>query len=422
MAESERIAELERDLAEALERQSAADQVLEVLGRSTFELDPVFETVLQQAVRLCRADAGLIYVLDGDVYRVQVTLGASQAYRDYITSVPLEAGSGGIVGRVGSERRTVQIRDAQSDPGYTMRRALELGGFRTMLGVPMLAEDRVLGVIVLWRKAIAPFDDRTIDLVDTFATQGAIAIQNVQTSRALEIASGHKSEFLASMSHELRTPLNAVIGFSDVLLERMFGELNERQDEYVRDIRDSGRHLLELINEILDLSKVEAGRMELEPTELSLPELLEQGLALVRERAARQRLTVALEIASDVGEVWADEIKLKQVVVNLLTNAVKFTPEGGRVSVAAVVAGDEVVVTVRDTGIGIAPEDQARIFEAFQRGDRRASTEGTGLGLTLSKRFVELHGGRVWVESAVGSGSTFGFTIPGKGSPWAPSS
>jgi signal transduction histidine kinase len=422
MADSERIAELERDLAEALERQSAADQVLEVLGRSTFELDPVFETVLQQAVRLCRADAGLIYVLDGEVYRVEGTLGASQAYRDYITSVPLEAGSGGIVGRVGSERRTVQIRDARSDPGYTMRRALELGGFRTMLGVPMLAEERVLGVIVLWRTAIAPFDDRTVALVDTFATQGAIAIQNVQTSRALEIASAHKSEFLASMSHELRTPLNAVIGFSDVLLERMFGELNERQDEYVRDIRDSGRHLLELINEILDLSKVEAGRMELDPAALSLPELLEQGLALIRERAARQRLTVVLDVAPEVGVVWADEIKLKQVVVNLLTNAVKFTPSGGRVSVAASVVGDEVIVTVRDTGIGIAKDDLGRIFEAFQRGDRRASTEGTGLGLTLSKRFVELHGGRVWVESSVGAGSTFGFAIPGKGSPWAPSS
>jgi signal transduction histidine kinase len=410
--ERERIAELERDLAEALERQSAAARVLEVLGGSTFELDPVFETVLQQAVRLCRADAGLIYVLDGDAYRATATMGASQAYRDYITTVPLQAGSGGIVGRVGTERRTVQIRDAASDPGYTMARALELGGFHTMLGVPMLAEDRVLGVIVLWRKTIAPFDDRTIDLVDTFATQGAIAIQNVQTSRALEIASGHKSEFLASMSHELRTPLNAVIGFSDVLLEGMFGALNERQEEYVRDIRDSGRHLLDLINEILDLSKVEAGRMELEPAELSLPELLEQGLALVRERAARQRLTVSLSVGDDVGVVWADEVKLKQVVVNLVTNAVKFTPEGGRVDVSARVVGDEVVVTVRDTGIGIAPEDQTRIFAAFQRGDRRASVEGTGLGLTLSKRFVELHGGRVWVESAPGVGSTFGFAIP----------
>jgi signal transduction histidine kinase len=214
------------------------------------------------------------------------------------------------------------------------------------------------------------------------------------------------------MSHELRTPLNAVIGFSDVLLERMFGELNERQEEYVRDIRDSGRHLLELINEILDLSKVEAGRMELEPSLLSLPALLEQGLALVRERAARQRLTVALSIEPGVGDVWADEVKLKQVVVNLVTNAVKFTPVGGSVDVDARLVGEEAVVSVRDTGVGIAASDQERIFEAFQRGDRRASVEGTGLGLTLSKRFVELHGGRMWLESAVGAGSTFGFAIP----------
>jgi signal transduction histidine kinase len=408
----ERIAELERDLSEALERQSAAAQVLEVLGGSTFELDPVFETVLQQAVRLCRADAGLIYVLDGEVYRVEATLGASQAYREYITGVPLAAGSGGVVDLVQAERRTVQLEDAEADPRYTMSRARELGGFHTMLGVPMLAEDRVLGVIVLWRKQIAPFDDRTIALVEGFATQGVIAIQNVMTARALEIASAHKSEFLASMSHELRTPLNAVIGFSDVLLERMCGELNERQDEYVRDIRDSGRHLLELINEILDLSKVEAGRMELEPSLLSLPALLEQGLALVRERAARQRLSVTVKISDGVGDVWADEVKLKQVVVNLLTNAVKFTPVGGSVDVDARVVGEEAIVSVRDTGVGIAAEDQERIFEAFQRGDRRASVEGTGLGLTLSKRFVELHGGRMWVQSAVGEGSTFGFAIP----------
>ena len=158
-----------------------------------------------------------------------------------------------------------------------MTRALELGGFRTMLGVPMLEAERVIGVIVLWRETVSPFDERTVELVSTFAAQGAIAIQNVQTARELEIASGHKSEFLASMSHELRTPLNAVIGFSDVLLEGLFGGLNERQEEYVRDIRDSGRHLLELINEILDLSKVEAGRMELEPSVVSLPALLEAG-------------------------------------------------------------------------------------------------------------------------------------------------
>jgi signal transduction histidine kinase len=391
---------------------AATREIIEVLGRCAFELEPVFETVLGQAVRLCRADAGLIYVLDGDAYRVEVALGASQAYRDYITGVAISAGSGTLVGRVGAERRTVQILDAPADPAYTMSRAIELGGFRTMLGVPMLDGERVLGVIVLWREQRHAFDEPTVELVTTFAAQGAIAIQNVQTARELEVASGHKSAFLASMSHELRTPLNAVIGFSDVLLEEMFGPLNERQAEYVRDIRDSGRHLLELINEILDLSKVEAGRMELEPAWLSLPGLLDSGLALVRERAVRQALVVSLDVGDGVGEVWADEVKLKQVVVNLLTNAVKFTPSGGAVDVRAWAEGDEVVVTVRDTGVGVAMEDQARIFEAFQRGDRRVSVEGTGLGLTLSKRFVELHGGRIWVDSAVGEGSTFGFAIP----------
>src|SRR4051794_1800427 len=416
MAE-DRIAELERDLAEANDRLAATGQVLEVLGRCAFELEPVFETVLGQAVRLCRADAGQIYVRDGDVYRIAVALGASQAYRDYLATAPIQTGPGTVVGRVGLERRPVQIRDAQADPNYTMTRALELGGQRTMLGVPMLEAEQVLGVIVLWRDIVYPFDKRTVELVTTFAAQGAIAIQNVQTARELEIASGHKSAFLASMSHELRTPLNAVIGFSDVLLERMFGQLNERQEEYVRDIRDSGRHLLDLINEILDLSKVEAGRMELERAALSLPELLEQGLALVRERAAQQALTVTLDVAPAVGIVWADEMKLKQVVVNLLTNAVKFTPAGGSVSVAARLDGDDAVVTVTDTGLGVAVEDQQRIFEAFQRGDRRASVEGTGLGLTLSKRFVELHGGRVWLESAVGAGSTFGFAIPARFEP-----
>jgi signal transduction histidine kinase len=281
-----------------------------------------------------------------------------------------------------------------------------------MLGVPMLDGERVLGVIVLWREQVAPFDERTVELVTTFAAQGVIAIQNVQTARELELASGHKSAFLASMSHELRTPLNAVIGFSDVLLEGLFGGLNERQGAYVRDIRDSGHHLLELINEILDLSKVEAGRMELEPSPVWVPALLEGGLALVRERAARQAQTLVLHVDGSVGEVWADEVKLKQVVVNLLTNAVKFTPSGGAVDVRAWLEGEEVLVTVRDTGVGVAPEDQERIFEAFQRGDRRVSTEGTGLGLTLSKRFVELHGGRIWVESTVDVGSTFGFAIP----------
>jgi signal transduction histidine kinase/ActR/RegA family two-component response regulator len=411
---AERIERLERALAEANERQAAADEVLEVIGRAEFELEPVFETVLRQAVRLCGADAGLIYVLDGDVYRVALAIGGSQAYRDYIGGVPIARGAGTLVGRVGLERSAVQILDVLADPDYEMHRARELGGFRTMLGVPMLAGERVIGVITLWREQVAAFGERTLDLITTFAAQGAIAIQNVQLFRELEVAGRHKSEFLASMSHELRTPLNAVIGFSDVLLERMFGELNERQEEYVRDIRDSGRHLLELINEILDLSKVEAGRMELELGTLSLPGLLEHGLAMVRERAARHGIAVSLDVAPEVGLVWADELKLKQVVLNLLSNAVKFTLDGGSVDVRAEVVGSEAHVVVRDTGIGIAEAEQERIFEAFQRGRReaRAATEGTGLGLTLSKRIVELHGGRLWMTSELGVGSTFGFAVP----------
>jgi signal transduction histidine kinase len=230
----------------------------------------------------------------------------------------------------------------------------------------------------------------------------------------LAAASRHKSEFLANMSHELRTPLNAIIGFSEVLEQRLFGELNERQADYTHDIATSGRHLLDLVNEILDLSKVEAGRMELEPGEFSLPDTIRGALAFVRERAARHAIELTDDAPSDLGTVVADERKVRQVLLNLLSNAVKFTPDGGTIAVHAQRANGEFQVSVRDTGIGISPEDQAKVFDEFrqvgQPSDR--SREGTGLGLTLAKRFVELHGGRMWVESEVGTGTTFTFAIP----------
>jgi len=238
---------------------------------------------------------------------------------------------------------------------------------------------------------------------------------------ALEAASRHKSEFLANMSHELRTPLNAIIGFSEVLLERMFGEVNAKQVEYLEDILSSGRHLLSLINEILDLSKVEAGRMELEIAVFDLPQALESALTLVRERATRRGLTLDLSLDERLGTFVGDERKIRQVVLNLLSNAVKFTPEGGRVGVAATLANGAVQIAVTDTGIGIAPEDQEAIFEEFRQvgGDYSQKREGTGLGLTLAKKFVELHGGTIWVKSEVGRGSTFTFTLPVR--PWAES-
>ena len=232
--------------------------------------------------------------------------------------------------------------------------------------------------------------------------------------RELETASRHKSEFLANMSHELRTPLNAIIGFSEVLQERMFGDLNDKQAEYIDDIITSGHHLLALINDILDLSKVEAGRMELELTQFDLPLALEGTLALVRERATRQGVRLELAVDEGVGPVVADERKVRQVLLNLLSNAVKFTPEGGGVAMRTGPVAGAVEVAVSDTGIGIAPEDQATVFEEFRQvgSDTARKREGTGLGLTLARKFVELHGGRIWVTSEVGQGSTFTFTLP----------
>jgi signal transduction histidine kinase len=251
-----------------------------------------------------------------------------------------------------------------------------------------------------------------------------LAIQNARLfqeiadqSRQLEAASRHKSEFLANMSHELRTPLNAVIGFSEVLLQRMFGALNDKQDEYLKDIYASGQHLLSLINDILDLSKIEAGRMELELTEFALPQMIQNALTLVRERALRRGIALHHLIDNRVADIRADERKVKQVLLNLLSNALKFTPEGGEIDVTARLHDDVAEVSVADTGIGIAPTDQDTVFEEFRQvGTADKKAEGTGLGLTLSRKFIELHGGKIWVQSEVGRGSTFTFTLPVR--PW----
>ncbi len=239
------------------------------------------------------------------------------------------------------------------------------------------------------------------------------ALARLEAQRGeLERANRHKSAFLAQMSHELRTPLNAVNGFSEVLLERMFGELNEKQDEYLRDILSSGQHLLALINDILDLAKVEAGGMELEIEPVALRPLLESGLSVVRERATRHGIALELELGDGVELVEADPLRLKQAVFNLLANAVKFTPDGGRVTLSAEAGGDTARIGVQDTGIGIAPEDLGRIFEEFQQAGAAPGTEGTGLGLALTRRFIELHGGRIEVESTPGAGSRFTIVLP----------
>jgi signal transduction histidine kinase len=305
----------------------------------------------------------------------------------------------------------------------TLRQMSATLGTRSVLFAPMLWEGRGVGAIFVARIEARAFTDKEIALLQTFADQAVIAIENTRLfreiqdkSHQLEIANQHKSEFLANMSHELRTPLNAVIGFSEVLIERMFGELNDKQADYLNDIHSSGKHLLSLINDILDLSKIEAGRMELDIDDFDVPAALANALTLVRERAQRHDITLSLQVAPEVGELRADERKLKQIMLNLLTNAVKFTPDGGRVDVSAQLANGVLEVAVADTGIGIAVEDQAAVFEEFRQVGRHYTNkqEGTGLGLSLTKRFVELHGGTIRVQSEPGQGSTFSFTLPGQ--------
>jgi len=311
--------------------------------------------------------------------------------------------------------------DSDVPPGISL--GATAVGVKAAIVAPMIWENQGIGALFVGRDYVGPFSAKEIALLKTFADQAVIAIQNARLvgeirdkSQQLEVANKHKSEFLANMSHELRTPLNAIIGFSEVLLERMFGELNEKQDDYLKDIHSSGRHLLTLINDILDLSKIEAGRMELEPSTFDLASALSNAMTLVRERAQRHGITLEQQVDPQLGEVTADERKFKQILVNLLSNAVKFTPDGGRIDVNARREEDNVVIAVHDTGIGIAAQDQAAVFEEFRQVGRDYTNkqEGTGLGLTLTKKFVELHGGRIWLDSEPGKGSTFTFTIPVK--------
>jgi signal transduction histidine kinase len=408
-------------LTESLEQQTATSEILRVISSSPTDAQPVFDAIAANAARLCSANDAQVLRVEGETLHLVAAFGVSA-----MPSVR-RLTRGHLVGRAVIDRKTIHVRDLrQALAEYSETTAAQYG-VQSALAVPLLRDGVALGVIRISRTEIRPFSDKQIALLQTFADQAVIAIENVrlfkeleasnreiaEKSHQVEVASQHKSEFLANMSHELRTPLNAVIGFSEVLTDRMFGELNEKQEEYLKDIYSSGTHLLSLINDILDLSKIEAGRMELELTDFHIPTALDNALMLVRERAGRRSIALQMSVDERLGQIRADERKIRQVVLNLLSNAIKFTPEGGRIEVAAVSKDESVEVSVSDTGVGIAPEDQQAVFEEFRQvGTAEKKAEGTGLGLTLCRKFIELHGGRIWVTSQVGVGSTFTFTIP----------
>ena len=412
-----------QELTRSVEQLTALGEVGRAVS-STLDLETVLTTIVSRAVQLSGLDGGVVFEYDEAaaefVQRAQTETG--DALAEARRANRIRAGEGAL-GRTAITLEPVQVPDITLPGAYAgrLRENLIESGIRAVLAVPMVREGRLIGCLGVTRNRPGEFPAETIELLRTFTTQSALAIQNARLfreiedkSRQLEAASRHKSEFLANMSHELRTPLNAVIGFSEVLIQRMFGELNAKQDEYLKDIHASGQHLLSLINDILDLSKIEAGRMDLAPAPFHLPSALENAVTLVRERAARHGITLALDLDPRLGELVGDERKVKQIVLNLLSNAVKFTPEGGRISLKAGLADGAVEIAVIDTGIGIAPEDQATVFEEFRQvgSDETRKQEGTGLGLTLAKKFIELHGGQIWVESELGRGSTFTFTLP----------
>jgi GAF domain-containing protein len=413
-----------RELAQSVGELKALGEVGQTVS-STLDLQTVLSTIVGHAVQLSATSGGIIY--EYDEAKQEFHLRASQRMEDEaveaLRATPVRPGQG-ATGQAATTRAPVQvpnILEQRESTATSVRPILARLGYRSVLAVPLLREGRIMGALTVWRKEAGSFSPEVVNLLQTFATQSALAIQNArlfreieEKSKQIEAANRHKSEFLANMSHELRTPLNAIIGFSEVLGERLFGELNEKQAEYTEDILTSGRHLLSLINEILDLSKVEAGRMELEVAAFDLPLAIDNARTFVRERATKHGITLDVAVDQRLGEFTGDERKIKQILLNLLSNAVKFTPEGGRVGINARQTNGAVEISVSDTGIGIAPEDQAKIFEEFRQvgGDYAHKKEGTGLGLTLAKKFVELHGGKIWVESGVGKGSRFIFTLP----------
>ena len=413
--------QFEQRLAEALEHQAATSEILRVISSSPADAQPVFDIIGQRAGSLCGAEVSVVSRVEGELIHLAALDGVTREAVETIKRYyPMRLSAESATARSIRDRSVVHLPDVLADARYDMKDAAVAGAWRSALAVPMLREGKVIGAIFVGRLDVGCFADSKVELLKTFADQAVIAIENARLfreievkSRQLKVASQHKSEFLANMSHELRTPLNAIIGFSEVLSERMFGEVNDKQAEYLSDILESGRHLLSLINDILDLSKIEAGRTELELNDFDLPSALENALTLVKERAHRRGIALVRTVDERLGMIHADERKVKQVVLNLLSNALKFTPEGGQIGIRARVHDREAEISVTDTGVGIAPEDQAVVFEEFRQvGTASKKVEGTGLGLAISRKFIELHGGRIWVDSHVGRGSTFAFTLP----------